>query len=119
MKVRTGFVSNSSSSSFAIIGVDDEGITKEVIRSYGFNAGDEYSDEDWFCDAGWGGTAEHDGWLFAGYSDGPNKVGMKAEELLQIMTIPQACELVKAKLKERGVGNYAKVEFLYGEASSE
>ena len=98
MKVRTGFVSNSSTSSFCIIGVHDGwktrqsgvGIIHHLAEAAGINVDDVY------------GVHEGEILDFIGSEGEIYWAGIDAEPLLQTMTIPQACQhfqdLIKNKL---------------------
>ena len=107
MKIRTGFVSNSSSSSFCIIG------TRRHAKDIAEKAG--------VCDEDFGyGQCEASGLVFIGTSiDDCTLAGIDAESLLKTMTIPEAkkhlIKLIKSKFKI----DIAAAVFEYGESSSE
>lgn len=112
MKIRTGFVSNSSSSSFCVIGVTDETVVKKLYEAEGLKQ-DEWGFP-YGCD---GGKVVS----FYGRCVSECCAGIPAEKTLQDMSIKQArlhfCDLVKKKLKVDIRPD--QVDLHYGEASSE
>ena len=101
MKIRTGFVSNSSSSSFCIIGTDEAKYIKQLMDAEGLSLACSYEDD-----------SEEGEYLSYGVAEGKvvnfhgsvmvSYAGVEAEPVLQKMTIPEAAkafkELVKTKL---------------------
>lgn len=110
MKTRVGFVSNSSSSSFCIIGVDDPDIAMELAKMEGL------VDPDGYTPLGHGYAVGSVVNIY-GYEK-PYWAGIPAEELLKKMTIPKAIRHFKALIKEKfhitiPLGD---IGFYYGEA---
>jgi hypothetical protein len=93
MKIRIGFVSNSSSSSFCIIGVDNFHFIQYLAEAEGFNIKSyeilNHEDRDIHLEYGILKGKVVD---FFGYDYTTVKfAGIDAEKLLQTMTIPEAC----------------------------
>ena len=122
MKSRQGFVSNSSSTSFCIIGIDcyggwnneDGTIRREAIIEALAELDGIDVDEISF------GVAKGKAIDYFGSEGEIYNVGMWAKELLQEMTIPNAKEYFVGKVQaEYGVSIPLEfVEFLYGESGS-
>lgn len=108
MKVRNGFVSNSSSSSFCIIGVEDDTTIQELLRADGV---------DWEG-SGYGTIESNSGIQFYGGYDRPDWAGLDAQPLLEKHTLPEArAEFVKWAKKHLKVAvNPKQVNLYYGEA---
>lgn len=111
MKVRTGFVSNSSSTSFAIIGVGDHKNIRKIMRALGI-------DEDWIeSELGYGNAVKDEVMLCGSSYDDIYYAGLQADHVLQTRTIPDACKFVQAHFLQKY--NLAipleDIKFLYGE----
>ena len=121
MKIRNGFVSNSSSSSFLIVGVGD----KQIIKQLSSFTRQKYKkmneeDRDWYSDYGviyatpfnfYGGYKLEDCYLS----------GIPIEELMKTMTLPE----IKAYFKELVKKEYdmdidiSKIGVHYGEVCND
>ena len=116
MKVRMGFVSNSSTSSFCIIGVSNNSILKKLMKAEKVVTNyEEAEDDEWLC-----GVKEYKVLTFVGSEGECYWAGMEAEPLLQTMTIPQACQHVQQVIKEKldidvPLGS---IKFIYDEIST-
>jgi len=131
MKIRQGFVSNSSSSSFCLVGVDDEEVIKEILKAVltknklsGFDAYEAFDQ----------GLARFGDFVFAGlptFDDyetvdgfiGASSLfacGVEAESLLETKTLKKARELVKEKISKLGITlpDTVRVSLQFGEVSS-
>lgn len=123
MKIRTGFVTNSSSSSFCIIGTGDIDSIKGIYAKIFECNCNEYEDEgiwpNWNPSHGCQIATGHDSFNFWGTYDEPYPYyfGHDAEDLLRSMTIGQACDWFVDECKERfniDVPRH-KVKFYFGE----
>jgi hypothetical protein len=116
VKVRNGFVSNSSSTSFLIVGIHDQ-ITAEKLAK-----------KDGCKEMGWGGYSEGKTMVFigneGGYDDEPYKpdyAGIEAETLLkQNRTVAEIKQIFVDKAALLGITiQPSQVDLHYGECSSE
>lgn len=119
MKVRVGFVSNSSSSSFLCLGVSDEETIQKLLDAEGLKK----NEAGYFDDEGYGqlegkvvefyGTSE--AWYAAGWGEEAVK------KLLEKMALPEARKKfvteINKKLKVKL--NIKDVDLFFGEASSD
>ena len=113
MKVRLGFVSNSSSSSFCIIGVTNSSILKKLMKAENVTVNTEDGDD--LC-----GVQDYKVLTFVGAEGECYYAGMEAEPLLKTMNIPQACEHVQKVIKEKLDVDVplSSIKFQYGEIST-
>lgn len=130
MKIRLGFVSNSSSTSFCIIGTDNEKDIKALMKAEGFPE-DIHNSETCSCDEGFWNLHEvrvddtihkykPTKFCYIGSNDaGPDIVGIEVEELLQDNSIREAAKIVVKIAAELGVEiSEANVGLAYGTAYS-
>lgn len=122
MKTRNGFVSNSSSSSFCIVGIENTRIIEKLMAADGFTEND----------AGYGvaGTGKSDfvyyGHGYSKHGDGVDYhleygyAGLEAVDTLNTMTLPEAKRYLKLKLKQMNINVDVKdIDLHYGSMSSE
>jgi len=122
MKVRNGFVSNSSSCSFLIVGICGWSLTKDLSETIKAMAKADGCEE-----MGWGGYSEGKTLTFLGgegYDDeeyAPDYAGIEAEQdLKNNKTVGELTQEFLAKAKALGFDiPEERVELLYGEVSSE
>jgi len=116
MKMRQGFVSNSSSQSFCIIGIEDSKIVAKLLKAEKIVYGD--------CEVTIDGKTEekmteicgkHISFYGSFESEEPYWAGRNAEKMLQDMTIPQACAKLRDDIKESlGIDiPVHKIQFIY------
>ena len=111
MKTRMGFVSNSSSSSFCIIGSSTDRVINKLLKAHEIKLdSDDY--EESVC-----GVKDVGDLQFIGAEGSCYHVGMDAEKLLETMTIPQACEYVRKAIKDKYEVD-GSFKFIYGEIST-
>lgn len=118
MKYRSGFVSNSSSASFCIIGInDDEEMIKKILLAENLIDEDYKAEEGYYDDYCLSDAKTVELYGYEG-DDYPCYAGIDAEKLLKTMTIPEACEHVSKEIKEKlGIDiPVNKISFHYGEA---
>jgi hypothetical protein len=118
MKIRQGFVSNSSSSSFCIIGVTGD-IAKTLARKEHLSS---LYDEEGEWDYGHGEYWCKSDSILKYYGDGEEVyyAGIDAEELLNSMTVPEiATEFTKVCKDALGINvNPEQVKLRYGEVGN-
>jgi hypothetical protein len=92
MKIRNGFVSNSSSSSFCIVGIDLEpgNILYEILE---IDPEKDYYGHGMYNERADGLVVYGDGYEYC-------SVGLEAEEVLKDRTLPQAYDYIKKFLAE-------------------
>jgi len=117
MKVRTGFVSNSSSSSFVCVGINDEELIKQIVAKenikevggYGITEGNNFN--------------HYGGEQFEVDEKNPLQpryTGIDIEKLLETKTLPELKKMFQAKVKELGIDvPIEEIRLHYGEVSSE
>ena len=102
MKIRLGFVSNSSSSSFCLIGLarytsDDPiggRILAQLCKKEGIDLDSDSDSEIALC-----GVEKKEVLTFVGSEGECNYAGLEAEPLLKTYNIPEACKKVKDLIK--------------------
>jgi len=123
MKIRTGFVSNSSSSSFCVVGTDNKQEINKILKYIGIKLEDgqipwEDKYPNGFEDGDFG-QFTYDDLIIVGQT--PYIIGLSAEEILENTTLKETRKnIIKTlnskygtKLEERDI------QFHYGESSNE
>lgn len=106
MKIRKSFVTNSSSSSFVIVGISDDNIIRELIDAEGIEELECYD-----------GVHYGDYVNFYGGYDEPYYAGINIEGLMETMTLPQMREYFSKYTKEQlnvDIPSYM-IKLYYGE----
>ena len=121
MKARLGFVSNSSSSSFLCLGVEDISIIKKMLDAEGLKKNEEgyYEEEGYGTLSGknvmFYGSGSDDNWNAAGLDENETK------KMLENNTLKEARSKFKKLMKDKlniEIPEKA-IDLFYGEASSE
>lgn len=97
MKTRTGFVSNSSSSSFLLVGVKRWG-NKDLYDQ--ISAADGVLDNEEF-ELGYGQAKSASGLLYCGVDFEPSLLGLEIEQLMETMTLPELKKHFQDFIKQR------------------
>jgi hypothetical protein len=119
MKIRSGFVSNSSSSSFICLGVEDEFLINQLIEAEGIVKNEEgYYDNEGY------GEMEGKVVMFYGNSFYWQAAGLGEGETIKILetnTLKEARKIFVKKIKAKLNIDISEknVKLCYGEASSE
>lgn len=134
MKIRNGFVSNSSSSSFLIVGITDENTIKKLIlkdnfcnEGHGISSGNNFiytgwldEDEFWDGDEGQWKTDEEGELINGKYGIDIYQAGLDVSNRLEKEHFRTLKKEFIEKCKKLGVEiDPDKVKLLYGESSSE
>lgn len=115
MKIRSGFVSNSSSSSFCCVGINDRKTIDELLWAVGIDPDEAYSH---FCM----GVIETPSVNFYGYCQDVDIAGIDVEEYLETTCLPALRQKFVTVCENLGVPLdilTCKPEFFYGECSDE
>jgi len=119
MKLRTGFVSNSSSSSFIAVGVQDEAVARQLGWMHAED--DDYNyEQPALQDYGYGAYRVPNSKIiiFGGYD--LQCIGMEADRLLnENYRVSEIGVLVSDELKKLGITTRHKMKLVYGETSNE
>jgi hypothetical protein len=115
MKIRQGFVSNSSSSSFLIIGTKDSDLIQRLAEKDNFDG----------SNSGYGFAGDGDKLMYYGNQydgdwDSGSVAGLDGQLILEMMTLPQARVHVQKIFQSLGVDvDEDEIDLHYGEMSSE
>jgi hypothetical protein len=102
MKIRNGFVSNSSSSSFCIIGTTYDSEIGKLVHAEEKNYGHYDKDGDWVDGTDYMGYGCDTGEVISFYGDSQVEyAGVDAEPLLEQYSLPQAREAFVKLCKEK------------------
>jgi hypothetical protein len=125
MKIRAGFVANSSTSSYLLVGVSDDTLISAFAKAQKitFNGFDSYDygegDEELYEAEMSHGVYDCDGLTYAGSDGTPFVVGIDAESILEKVNIPKAKEMFREKAKTLGIDILlSDIELLYGKAGN-
>jgi len=113
MKIRNGFVSNSSSTSFCIIGTENDEDIQRLLKYFGIPNDDCFS----YGNYGVSTKSFPELCFYGNYNLGEAwAIGVDAESLLNTMTIPKAIEYFKNCIEEDTGIKLNGGSFSYGEA---
>ena len=107
MKIKYGFVTNSSSSNFLLLGISDQKKISQAKDLLNYDEDRDYLDHGYWEKGGF--------FLLGGYYE-IYYAGIEPHELLETMTLPEAKKEVQKRFQELGMNvDISDIELVYGE----